>query len=88
MRKFSAFSFLQANSEDPDFLKGSTIHIYEDEDDLDQCLYYLKTLSNILQWSTDSMWTALANNAISTDPKYPSLYRISKSSFVMREVPP
>jgi len=53
---------------------------YNEEDDLDQCLYYLRTLSNILRWSSDNMWAALAENTISTDPSYRALYRISEFS--------
>lgn len=51
---------------------------YAEEDDLDQCLYYLRTLSNILRWSSDNTWAALADNTISTDPSYRDLYRISE----------
>lgn len=82
VNKFSEFSFLQAFSEKSSATaENSIIHIYEDEDDLDQCLYYLRTLSNILRWSSDSMWTALSKNTISTDPTKLTLYRISKHLF-------
>ena len=79
VEKFSAFKFLQTS---PD---NNIIHIYNDEDDLDQCLYYLRTLSNILRWSSDSLWAILSKNIISTDPAHPALYRISKYLFPMRE---
>jgi hypothetical protein len=62
--KFSGFSFLQTLPEGSNFL-DSDVQIYADEDDLDYCLYYLRTLSNILRWSSDSMWAALAQNSIS-----------------------
>jgi hypothetical protein len=58
-------------------VKGG-VQIYASEDDLDQCLYYLRTLSNMLRWSSDGMWAALAQNSISTDSSHQSLYRISK----------
>lgn len=71
VEKFSTFKFLQTS---PD---NNIIHIYNDEDDLDQCLYYLRTLSNILRWSSDSLWAILSKNIISTDPAHPALYRIT-----------
>lgn len=64
----------------------NNVYIYQDEDDLDQCLYYLRTLSNILRWSSDNMWAALAENTISTDKTYRALYLTSKYSLSMRKV--
>jgi len=66
-------------TDNPTFLDSDS-QPYSEEDDLDQCLYYLRTLSNILRWSSDNMWAALADNTISTDPSYPALYRISRLS--------
>ncbi|KAH8602567.1 Dopey, N-terminal-domain-containing protein [Bisporella sp. PMI_857] len=75
--KFSSFQFLQTIAEDnPSFLYSDTKG-YADEDDVEQCHYYLRTLSNILRWSSDSMWAALAENSISTDTTYRSLFRIT-----------
>jgi hypothetical protein len=54
------------------------VQIYSSEDDLDQCLYYLRTLSNMLRWSSDGMWAALAQHSISTDSSHQSLHRISQ----------
>jgi hypothetical protein len=51
---------------------------YGEDDDLDQCLYHLQKLSNVLRWSPDATWAALARNIISTDKSHPSLYLISK----------
>jgi len=74
--KISTFGFLQTASENG--AQGIYSRKYTDDDDLDQCLYYLRTLSNILRWSSDGMWAALSRNIISTDRTYKSLYRISK----------
>lgn len=75
--KLSKFPFLQTlNGENPTYL-DSTVRLYDVEDDLEQGLYYLRTLSNILRWSSDSMWAALAENTISTDASNKALYRIS-----------
>jgi len=68
-------------SENTHFLDSDS-QPYSEEDDLDQCLYYLRTLSNILRWSSDNMWAGLADNTISTDPSYRALYRISQFTFV------
>jgi hypothetical protein len=76
--RFSSFSFLQTLPEEGSAFMDSEVQIYASEDDLDQCLYYLRTLSNMLRWSSDSMWAALAQNTISTDSSHKSLYRISK----------
>ena len=77
--KFSSFSFLQTLLEGGSNLLNSDVQIYANEDDLDYCLYYLRTLSNILRWSSDSMWAALAQNSISTDTSHRSLHLISMS---------
>ena len=76
--KFSDFDFLQKISENSSSFLDGEVRKYTDDDDLDQCLYYLQTLSNILRWSSDNMWTALAENTISTDSSHLSLHRISK----------
>lgn len=68
--KFTTFGFLQRSSEER--------YVYTSDDDLDQCLYYLRTLSNMLRWSSENMWVALAGNSISTDKSYLSLYKITR----------
>ncbi|RDW78114.1 hypothetical protein BP5796_05966 [Coleophoma crateriformis] len=75
--KFSGFSFLQTLVTENSSTIDNTVHKYTEEDDLDQCVYYLLTLSNILRWSSDSTWAALAENTISTDKSFQSLYRIT-----------
>lgn len=82
MAKFSEFSFLQTMSEGAPSANQS-VQIYASGDDLDQCLYYLRTLSNLLRWSSDGMWAALAQNSVSTDSHHLSLSRISKSPFII-----
>ncbi|TVY54541.1 Protein dopey [Lachnellula cervina] len=75
--KFSGFDFLQTTSVNSSHLLSGDARRYTDDDDLDQCLYYLQTLSNILRWSSENMWAALAENTISTDQSYASLHRIT-----------
>ncbi|KAF4628908.1 hypothetical protein G7Y89_g9243 [Cudoniella acicularis] len=75
--KFSSFSFLQTiSTNSSNFLDGE-MRTYIQEDDLDQCLYYLQTFSNILRWSSDNMWAALAENHIPKDASYSNLQRIT-----------
>lgn len=76
--KFSNYSFLFTKFEDAGTTTHHNMRIYADDDDLDQCLYYLQTLSNVLRWSSDSTWAALAHNSISTDRSHRSLFQISK----------
>jgi hypothetical protein len=83
--KVSEFEFLQTSPEQGSTaVDNSSIQIYKDEDDLDQCLYYLRTLSNVLRWSSDNMWAILSRTVISTDPTHVSLHRISKYLLFVR----
>lgn len=50
---------------------------YADDDDLDGCLYYLNTLSNVLKWSSDHTWDILADHTVSTDKAHVVLHEIS-----------
>jgi len=75
--KFSVFAFLQTLPDKTSNSSDSNIQAFGIEDDLDQCVYYLRTLSNMLRWASDSMWAALAENSISTDTNHPALNRIS-----------
>lgn len=78
--KFATFTFLQSPLDsDADSSKLQENKAYVESDDLDQCLYYLQTLSNILRWSSDSTLTALVDNVISTDKSHRALHAISKS---------
>ncbi|KAI9642255.1 hypothetical protein NHQ30_009057 [Ciborinia camelliae] len=75
--KFSGYSFLCTRFEDAGTTAHHNMRVYADEDDLDQCLYYLQTLSNVLRWSSDSTWAALAHNSISTDKSHRPLFQIT-----------
>ncbi|KAH8676625.1 Dopey, N-terminal-domain-containing protein [Tricladium varicosporioides] len=65
--KFCNFSFLQTTSTGNSNLLNGELQTYGQEDDLDQCLYYLETFSHILRWSSDNMWAALAEGNVSAD---------------------
>lgn len=77
--KLASFDFLRRAAAENDIQNEiDTKQSYTEHDDLDQCLYYLQKLSNVLRWSSDATWAALARNVISTDKSHPSLYLISK----------
>ncbi|RKF76436.1 Protein dopey [Golovinomyces cichoracearum] len=64
--KLSGFSFLHKVSGHLNFNVSDEKLIHRCDNDLDQCLYYLRTLSNVLRWSSESMWSALTSNNIPT----------------------
>jgi hypothetical protein len=77
--RLASFDFLRNAAAENDIQNGlDTKQRYAEDDDLDQCLYYLQKLSNVLRWSPDATWAALARNVISTDKSHPSLYLIGK----------
>lgn len=74
--RFASFSFLrfatpQKRSE------GIDKQSYAGDDDLDGCLYYLKTFKNILRCSSDHTWAALAHHTVSTERTHQKLYGIT-----------
>jgi hypothetical protein len=77
--KFSDFECLQrASNSTPDSGTDIVRKSYTEEDDLDQCFYYLNTLSNILRWSSQSTWAALDENIATPDPDDIFFNNISK----------
>lgn len=50
---------------------------FTENDDLDLCLYYLRTISNIFRWAPDAIWSVLATKTLSADD-FPGLVEISK----------
>lgn len=51
---------------------------FDEDDDLENCIYLLRTLSNVFRWSPEAIWGVLATKAISPQD-YPRLSGISKS---------
>jgi hypothetical protein len=52
---------------------------FKSTDDLDLCLYYLRTLSNIYRWAPDAFWDMLARRTISNED-FPEVVWLSKLS--------
>ncbi|KAI9736888.1 MAG: hypothetical protein M1818_005939 [Claussenomyces sp. TS43310] len=76
--KFACFTFLQSPfAKEAEGSGKSSETYYTEDDDLDQCLYYLQALSNVLKWSPDSTWAILAEKKIPIDKGRGSLWVIT-----------
>lgn len=51
---------------------------FTEDDDLDLCMYYLRTISNVFRWAPDGFWGILATKIVSPGD-FPGLSEISKS---------
>ena len=60
----------------PDF--QSSVARFDSSDDLDLCLYYLRTLSNIFRWAPDALWDILARQTLPAEDYQPALSDISE----------
>ncbi|KHJ31526.1 putative cellular morphogenesis regulator [Erysiphe necator] len=65
--KLSQFDFLQNIPIDLSGVSNDQRLIHRGDYDLDQCLYYLRTLSNVLRWASESTWATLALNNIPSE---------------------
>lgn len=70
--QFAQLPFLRASSGES---KGFT-----DEDDLDLCIYYLRTISNVFRWAPDAIWGILATKTVASEG-LSGLSEISESPF-------
>lgn len=52
---------------------------FTEEDDLDLCIYYLRTISNVFRWAPDAIWGMLATKTVSPED-CPGLSEIRKYS--------
>lgn len=50
---------------------------FSEEDDLDLCIYYLRTISNVFRWAPDAIWNILATKSVSPE-EFHGLSEISK----------
>ena len=51
---------------------------FSSSDDLDLCLYYVRSLSNIFRWAPDALWDILARRTISEEDHQPALADLSE----------
>lgn len=78
VRKFSALEFLRASNEIGSASTSTNSTTFTAEDDLDLCLYYLRTLSNVFRWAPDVIWAVLASTTITVDGGHPDVAQMSK----------
>lgn len=73
--KLSNLAFLQQTTNPPS--EGELFSLepvtFSEKDDLELCLYYLRTLSNILRCSAETSWSVLATKHISFDGGAPQI---------------
>lgn len=52
---------------------------FTEEDDLDLCIYYMRTISNVFRWAPDAIWGILATKTVAPED-LSGLSEISESS--------
>ncbi|KAI0430565.1 putative regulator of reproduction dopa [Xylaria sp. FL1042] len=62
--KISELSFLRTLGKTVNHTAPSASASFTDNDELDLCLYYIRTLSNVLRWAPDALWGVLATRII------------------------
>lgn len=55
---------------------------FDEEDDLDLCMYYLRTISNVFRWAPDAFWGILATRVVSPYD-FAGLSEISKAQSIL-----
>lgn len=50
---------------------------FSEDDDLDLCIYYLRTMANVFRWAPDAIWGILATKTLSSED-FPGLSEISE----------
>jgi hypothetical protein len=75
VNKFAGLPFLKVHRETSK-PAGQGIAFTQD-DDLDLCLYYLRTLSSVLRWAPDIIWAVLASKAVAVDASEPAIAQTS-----------
>ncbi|KAI1279053.1 putative regulator of reproduction dopa [Xylaria sp. FL0933] len=62
--KISELGFLQTLGKTVNHTTPNALASFTDDDELDLCLYYIRTLSNVLRWAPDALWGVLATRII------------------------
>ncbi|KAK1636936.1 Dopey, N-terminal-domain-containing protein [Colletotrichum phormii] len=88
VRKFSALEFLRASDEIGSASTSTNSTTFTAEDDIDLCLYYLRTLSNVFRWAPDVIWAVLASTTITVDGGHPEVAQMTghEGDISMQEV--
>lgn len=72
--QFAQLPFLRASEKKDAAQEGE--HFTKD-DDLDLCIYYLRTISNVFRWAPDAIWATLATKPVSPED-FPGFSEISE----------
>ncbi|KAK2009636.1 hypothetical protein LZ32DRAFT_620518 [Colletotrichum eremochloae] len=58
------------------------------DDDLDVCLYYLRTLSNVFRWAPDVIWAVLASTSLTVGSEHAEIAQMTgqEGDITMQEV--
>ncbi|SPN96987.1 probable regulator of reproduction DopA [Cephalotrichum gorgonifer] len=75
--KFADLPFLHARNGNGDTPNPGSINQLSEDDDLDLCVYYLRTVSNVLRWAPETIWSVLNKTAVPGESGYPDLSRIT-----------
>ncbi|KAK0618330.1 putative regulator of reproduction dopa [Bombardia bombarda] len=72
--KFAELSFLRRQQ--PSAESGDAAQ-FKGDDDLDLGLYYIRSLSNVLRWAPDAVWSVLARKTVRSTSYFPPLSEIT-----------
>ncbi|OBR15669.1 Cellular morphogenesis regulator [Colletotrichum higginsianum IMI 349063] len=88
VRKFSSMEFLRSSRDIGSAAASANSTTFTVDDDLDLCLYYLRTLSNVLRWAPDVIWAVLGSTSLTVDNDHPEIAQMtgSEGDISMQEV--
>ncbi|KAF5515943.1 Protein dopey [Colletotrichum siamense] len=88
VRKFASLPFLRASHAIGSPAASAASTTFTADDDLDVCLYYLRTLSNVLRWAPDVIWAVLASTSLTVDAEHPEISQMTghEGEISMQEV--
>ncbi|KAK1996370.1 hypothetical protein LX36DRAFT_658652 [Colletotrichum falcatum] len=88
VRKFSALEFLRSSREIGSAATSASSTTFTADDDLDLCLYYLRTLSNVFRWAPDVIWAVLASTSLTVGSEHAEIAQMTgqEGDITMQEV--
>ncbi|KAK2022400.1 hypothetical protein LX32DRAFT_194849 [Colletotrichum zoysiae] len=88
VRKFSTLGFLRSSREISSAATSASSTTFTADDDLDLCLYYLRTLSNVFRWAPDVIWAVLASTSITVGSEHAEIAQMTgqEGDITMQEV--
>ncbi|TEA16559.1 Protein dopey [Colletotrichum sidae] len=88
VKKFATFGFLRSTRDVVSAAASIASTTFTADDDLDLCLYYLRTLSNVFRWAPDVIWAVLASTSLTVDASHPEVAQMTghEGEISMQEV--